>query len=90
MVPWFLVTINAVIWTCLIKIRYKGREEIEPEPWESLYSLLVATTLAFLLVFRLNRVAIRWWDTRRMWGSIVAQTRILASAIMTHVRENAN
>lgn len=37
-----------------------------------------------MLVFRLNRVAIRWWDTRAMWGSVVAQARSLTSAIVEH------
>ena len=89
-VPMTLVTINAVTWTCLIKFPLKEREEIDSEPWDSFYSLLVSTALAFLLVFRLNRVAVRWWDTRRMWGSIVAQTRILGSAIMTHVSTSSD
>jgi len=61
---------------------------MSPDSWDSLYSLFVTTVIAFLLVFRLNRVAIRWWDTRRMWGSIVAQSRILASCILEHTNHD--
>jgi predicted membrane chloride channel (bestrophin family) len=51
----------------------------------SFYNLVLTTALAFLLVFRLNRVAIRWWDTRMMWGTIVADARTLTDLILEHV-----
>jgi ion channel-forming bestrophin family protein len=40
--------------------------------------------LAFLLVFRLNRAASRFWAARKYWGDIVAQTRSFASGIIVH------
>ena len=50
-----------------------------------MYNLVLTTALAFLLVFRLNRVAVRWWDTRTKWGLIVAEARILTSCILEYV-----
>merc|ERR1712038_883138 len=63
---------------------YRGKSIIESNPWGSVTDLVFTTTLAFLLVFRLNRVAIRWWDTRSMWGMIIADARILVSCILEH------
>ena len=83
-VPLVLVTINAIVWTILIKFPFKGSFIVDEEPWASTYTLVLTTTLAFLLVFRLNRVAIRWWDTRSMWGSVIAHSRLLVGAIAEH------
>lgn len=58
---------------------------LELDTVRAMYNLVLTTALAFLLVFRLNRVAVRWWDTRTMWGAIVADARILASCILEHV-----
>ena len=83
-VPLALVTTNAIVWTILIKFPLKGSFFIDKEPWASIYTLVLTTTLAFLLVFRLNRAAIRWWDTRQMWGSVIAHSRLLVGAIVEH------
>jgi ion channel-forming bestrophin family protein len=47
-------------------------------------SLSLNSTLAFLLVFRLNRAASRFWTARHYWGDIVAQTRSFVSGIIVH------
>jgi len=86
--PWILVTVNTSLWTFLVQVPLKGKFTISPDSWDTLYSLFLTTALAFLLVFRLNRVAIRWWDTRRMWGAIVAQSRILACCILEHTNHD--
>jgi Predicted membrane protein len=83
-VPLTISTVNAIIWTLLIQYPFKSSFVIQEEPWGSLYTLVLTTSLAFMLVFRLNRVAIRWWDTRTMWGSVVANVRSLTSAIVEH------
>jgi putative membrane protein len=46
------------------------------------------STLAFLLVFRLNRAASRFWVARRFWGDIVAKTRSLVSGVIVHGEHN--
>ena len=58
-VPWLLVTMNTIMWTIIIHI-YKDSFILRLEAVTSLYNLVLTTALAFLLVFRLNRVAIRW------------------------------
>ena len=86
--PWAIATINTIAWSVVMHI-YKDKFILNLEQVTSLYNLVLTTALAFLLVFRLNRVAIRWWDTRTMWGTIVADARILTSCILEHVRLNA-
>lgn len=83
--PLLLSTINATIWTIIIHTSL-GDKLTNLEGW--LYTDVVSATLAFLLVFRLNRTALRWWDTRRMWGAIVADCRTLADGIMTHMNHS--
>jgi len=47
-------------------------------------SFVLNSTLSFLLVFRLNRAAGRYWDARGMWGTIVANTRTLVGGLVVH------
>jgi putative membrane protein len=42
---------------------------------------LIFSLLAFMLVFRLNRAAIRFWDCRAAWGAIVMRGRNLVRSI---------
>jgi putative membrane protein len=83
-VPLTIVTVNAIIWTILINTRFKNSVDVDEEPWASVYNVVFTTALAFLLVFRLNRVAARWWSTRTMWGLIIANSRTLVGAILEH------
>ena len=46
--------------------------------------ILDAAALSFLLVFRLNRAAVRYWDTRQMWGKIVEIGRQLTAGAVVH------
>jgi ion channel-forming bestrophin family protein len=48
------------------------------------FSFGLHSTLAFLLVFRVNRAADRFWVARRHWGDIVAHVRSLVSGIILH------
>ena len=45
---------------------------------------MLNSTLAFLLVFRLNRAASRFWIAREKWGLIVANTRSLVGGLIVH------
>ena len=53
------------------------------------FSFVLNSTLSFLLVFRLNRAANRFWEAREMWGTIVAQARSLVSGTIVHGSHNA-
>jgi putative membrane protein len=45
---------------------------------------LVLTTLSFLLVFRLNRAAVRYWTVRQQWGKLVEVGRQLSAGAAAH------
>jgi putative membrane protein len=47
---------------------------------------LVLTTLSFLLVFRMNRAAVRFWDCRQMWGKLIEVGRQLTAGAAQHCR----
>lgn len=53
-------------------------------------SFVLNSTLALLLVFRLNRAASRFWSARQYWGDIVAQTRSFVSGTIVHGDHNAS
>lgn len=75
------------MWTLVLHYTDFYPEEglLKEDTLLSLYPVILTTCLAFLLVFRLNRAAVRWWETRRMWGVILEQSRILTSGLLEHV-----
>lgn len=50
---------------------------IEPRLHSGIFSLL-GVVLSILLVFRTNTAYERWWEGRRLWGTLVNNTRQLA------------
>ena len=65
MLPWTIVTLNAIMWTIvLFFLELPAFEEGNHDRWQQMYSIVANSTLAFLLVFRLYRVAMRFWETR--------------------------
>lgn len=54
------------------------------EQWEFFIGIVLNTSLSFLLVFRLNRAAERYWLARESWGTIVGDVRHLVSGIEAH------
>jgi putative membrane protein len=50
----------------------------------SFYGLVLNSVLSFLLVFRLNRAAARYWEARQLWGVLVAVGRSMVSGILNH------
>jgi hypothetical protein len=73
--------LNAVVWTIVAQTTGTS---LEVENWESTYGVIMNFSRAFLLVFRLNRAADRFWQSRAMWGRIVAVSRYLVSTILVH------
>jgi putative membrane protein len=51
---------------------------------KKVYSLVLKTSLAFLLVFRLNRCAMRFWEARGLWGNVTHNTRNLVGGILMY------
>jgi len=54
------------------------------DQWEFFISIVLNTSLSFLLVFRLNRAAERYWLARQSWGNVIAYVRHLVSGIEAH------
>lgn len=51
--------------------------DVEPALHSGIFSLL-GVVLSILLVFRTNTAYDRWWEGRRLWGTLVNNTRQLA------------
>jgi putative membrane protein len=90
LLPWFLVTLNSIIWTIVYETspRIKGMmvlQELQAkENLQGFLTIVLNTTMAFLLVFRLNRSATRFWMARQCWGIIVVRSRAIVSTVLVH------
>jgi putative membrane protein len=82
--PWILVTANAIVWTLIVEHYFEERTETDFSHFENFFSLVLNSSLAFLLVFRLNRSAERFWVARGAWGTIIALGRCLVGGVLVH------
>lgn len=83
--PWIFAVLHATIFSFLKHydiITFSRASTLDD--WRSLFTFALNSTLGFLLVFRLNRAAIRFWDAREKWGTIVADVRNLVSSLLVH------
>jgi putative membrane protein len=86
--PLVVCTVNALVWQIL---SYAGILEILSvaggfhSAAGFLQTNVLSTALGFLLVFRLNRASVRWWECRTMWGMVIAYIRVLTSGICEHL-----
>ncbi len=53
-------------------------------------STFFGSAIAFLLTFKLNQSYDRWWEARKIWGSIVNDSRSLVMQIKNFTPENAS
>lgn len=83
-VPWTVATINAVVWTILAEQVLPPADPEQTLLYEAFFTLGLNTTMAFLLVFRLNRSAQRFWLARAKWGNVIALGRSITSSVLTH------
>jgi putative membrane protein len=82
--PWALVNGVAIVWCALA--RNVDALNVDLTAFERAYALIFSL-LAFLLVFRVNRAAVRWWDCRTAWGAIVLGGRLLADDAIATLRD---
>ena len=84
LLPWLLVTLNAVAWAVAYdKLDFRDQDAsqsydptmIRRNYIEGVLELVLTSTMAFLLVFRLNRSATRFWMARGSWGVMVVKCR---------------
>ncbi|GAX15513.1 putative membrane protein [Fistulifera solaris] len=86
-VPLTLLVLHATAYTLLTKL-WLQRNDRAMESWEMFFSLVINTTLSFLLVFRLNRAADRYWSSRTLWGLLIARARAFSACIIAHTAED--
>jgi putative membrane protein len=91
--PFALTVGHAVAYTCLQQLVFpewmnstRSSTTTSPSvPWSDvLLGVVLNSTLIFMLVFRLNRAADRFWTARALWGSIVAEGRTMVGGIIVH------
>jgi ion channel-forming bestrophin family protein len=85
--PFGVAVGHAIVYTCLQQLVFPERivQSSETVPWSDvLLGVVLNSTLIFLLVFRLNRAADRFWTARALWGTIVAEGRMLVGGIAVH------
>jgi putative membrane protein len=73
---------------CYLVIDFFRFPEISFHPTIAMHSLL-GIVLGLFLVFRTNSAYDRWWEGRRLWGSMVNSTRNLALKLNAYIsKEN--
>jgi putative membrane protein len=89
-IPFILVTLHSVLVVCLLELGDFNVQDIENSvgDWSTFYGLVLNVVLSFLLVFRLNRAATRYWLAREYWGKLIAFGRTLTSGILNHGAHN--
>ncbi|VEU34114.1 unnamed protein product [Pseudo-nitzschia multistriata] len=88
--PWLVVCCNAIL-ACLLVEVWDIQLPVEAlEQWDTIYALVLKTSLAFLLVFRLNRCAMRFWEARGYWGNMNHQTRNLVGTLLMYGTHSPN
>uniref|UniRef100_A0A7S4ALE2 Bestrophin homolog n=1 Tax=Pseudo-nitzschia australis TaxID=44445 RepID=A0A7S4ALE2_9STRA len=100
--PWSVVMAWAVFWAVVYETYFRQRisengtggvpvgSNLRQNYVESMLELVISTTLGFLLVFRLNRSATRFWMARASWGIVVAKSRTMVGSILLHGSHNAH
>lgn len=84
--PWLTVTLHAVAVTIVGELYFDfGRSSSALlENWQIVFGFVLNSTIAFLLVFRLNRAADRFWTSRTLWGNLIAKARTLVGCLTVH------
>ena len=87
--PWGLCVAVSLVWCVL----YKSVEDLQHARYDlsefgSMYALIF-TALGFMLVFRLSRAAIRFWDCRTAWGTIAMRGRMLVDDVIVNLGPTA-
>lgn len=82
----FMTAYSAIV--CYLYLDYFELPDLRFHPSIAMHSLL-GIVLGLFLVFRTNSAYDRWWEGRRLWGSMVNSTRNLALKLNAYIsREN--
>jgi putative membrane protein len=82
--PFIITLLHTCIYTVLQEVVYNGDDAAKHDSWGDFFGYVMNATLAFLLVFRLNRAATRYWIGREFWGRVVARVRTVAGEVLTY------
>ena len=84
--PMLIIFVWGVIWAIIFQYHEAARSAMLP-----LADLVtpMLTPVSFLLVFRLGRAAVRWWDARAAAGKLVEASRLLASSGIISCESNS-
>mmetsp|Transcript_23005 Transcript_23005/g.47999 ORF Transcript_23005/g.47999 Transcript_23005/m.47999 type:complete len:431 (-) Transcript_23005:1280-2572(-) len=82
--PWFFIVLHASIFAVVDHFYALGFTNNSLDDWRTLFTFALNATLGFLLVFRLNRAAARFWTARELWGTVVGVSRNLVSSLLVH------
>jgi putative membrane protein len=72
---------------CLVMLEYFGFNKSHFQNTTALHSLL-GIVLGLFLVFRTNSAYDRWWEGRKLWGSLVNSTRNYALKLNAYLDKN--
>lgn len=78
LLPWVVGVASYTAVVTFLEIRYLTPEENEHLKNIPLMHSLLGFAISMLLVFRTNTAYDRWWEGRRLWGSLVNNSRNLA------------
>ena len=87
--PFLIILSTAIAWTTIVKFNaFEDDDDFvkQFQKVESVY-LIMFSTLGFLIVFRLSRAAVRFWDCRQAFGNMVIYSRLIADALMVRAEE---
>lgn len=87
--PWILVVCaysGAIAW---LEMEYWRVSENNQLRNTTVMHTLLGFVISFLLVFRTNTAYERWWEGRKLWGSLVNNSRNLAMKITALTPENS-
>lgn len=76
--------VHTTAYTVFQELVFDIEEQERRESWRDFFGYVLNATLAFLLVFRLNRAAGRYWTARELWGRIIAKIRSLCGHLVLH------
>lgn len=83
--PFGLLVLHAIVYTLIMKLWFQTQDEDHAfDSWAMFFSLIINTTMSFLLVFRLNRAAGRFWSARSTWGLLIARARGFSASAIAH------
>lgn len=84
-IPVILHTLWGVLWTCLYKLYPNEFKNIAVPPT---VITILSVVMGLLLVFRTNTAYDRYWEARRLWGTLFTHTRNLSRLIWISIKDN--